>query len=437
LNGIEKKIGLFGFYLFALCLWLSSSIAYVGFGLIICSFGLQIPSNWSRIRTDPVILLFVLFLLFLLIQTFCLQDSQTSVFEFKEAWDWISLWLFFTVAWCIRGEERHVFRCLILAVIGCYLRLAHNVFFEVGWDHFVHKLHSERYGFFFSFNEAGHFSAVILFGFLLFLPRLLEDSGNGVKYFFKILLWITGFGLALQILLHSGSRTAWLAFAMISTIFLPWIYLIGKGRFRLFRLHKTRLLLVIVICLSTIGLLLVNARLVERRLKSVIRHDVETITDLLSLNLKNIPFQNLDKKPVRSSIARRIILLYYGGLLLSERPWLGYGTEVDLQKLISAKSGNKKISKRNHLHNGFLIVLLRFGLIGGSIFFLAGLYLLHGLIQAYRSEKLSRDLFLFLLGALLITAMTGLTGFRWTHMGFRFFWLLLAGMAYTRWMFVR
>ena len=423
--------------MFSLCLWLSTSVAYIGLGLIICSFCLQIPSNWYRIKTDPVVLLFVLFLLFLSIQTFWLQAGQTSVFEFKQAWDWISLWLFFTVAWCVRGEERHIFRCLILVVIGLSLRLVHDVFFEVGWDHFVQMLHSRRYGFHFSVNAAGHFSAVILFGFLMFLPRLLKNNTKGTQLFFNILFWMTGFGLVLEILLLSGSRTAWLACAIISITFLPWIYLIGRDRGRLFRLKEKKTLMVIVTCLLITGLLLVNTKRIKRRLKPVSRYDVKTITDLLSLDLKNIPFQNWDKKRVHSNIARRIILLYYGSKLFSERPWLGFGTTLDLQKLISSKTGNKKISKRNHFHNGFLIVLIRFGFIGGSIFFFAGLYLLYGLIQTFRLKKISKDLFLFILGAFLITAISGLTGFRWTHVGFRFFWLLLAGMAYTRWMFVR
>jgi O-antigen ligase len=396
------------------------------------------PSNWSRIKTDPVVLLFVLFLLFLAIQTFWLQVSQTSDFESKQAWDWISLWLFFTVAWCIRGEERHIFRSLILVMIGLFLRLLYDVFFEVGWDHFVLLLHSRRYGFFFSVNEAGHFSAVMIFGFLLFLPRIVKDHPEGMTVYFNILFWIAGFALTLEILLRSGSRTAWLAFVIISTIFLPWVYLIRRDRFNLFRPKEKKTLLFIVIFFLITGLLFVNIKGIERRLSRPINHDMKTIKNLLSFNLKNIPLQNWDrKKRLKSPIARRLILFYYGSLLLAERPWLGYGTKLHLPELLSYKTGNKKIGERSHLHNGFLIVLIRFGLIGGSIIFLAGLCLLNGLIQAYRSKKLSKDVFLFLLGALLITAITGLTSFRWTHRDFRFFWLLLAGMSYTRFMFVR
>jgi O-antigen ligase len=277
----------------------------------------------------------------------------------------------------------------------------------------------------------------MLFGFLLFLPRLLTDINNRAHFLLNTLFCIAGLGLSLEIFLISGSRTAWFAFFITSIIFLPWIYFIGRDRLNLFRLREKKTLWVIVASVLVTILFFINIGTIKGRLRRPITHDVKTIQNLLNLDLKNIPFQNWDKKRVKSPIARRLILVYYGGLLLAERPWLGYGTQLDLPKLISAKFGNKKISKRNHLHNGFLIVLIRFGLVGGSIIFLAGLCLLYGLIQAYRLKKISKDLFLFLLGAILITAITGLTSFRWIHRDFRFFWLLLAGMSYTRFMFVR
>lgn len=68
---------------------------------------------------------------------------------------------------------------------------------------------------------------------------------------------------------------------------------------------------------------------------------------------------------------------------------------------------------------------------GTVLFGLAGFFLVRALVRAYRSGIIARDVFAFLLGSLLITAMVSLVNFRWTQMDFRFVWLLLAGMAYA------
>ncbi len=84
-----------------------------------------------------------------------------------------------------------------------------------------------------------------------------------------------------------------------------------------------------------------------------------------------------------------------------------------------------------HLHNSYLEVLVRFGVVGAMFFGLAALWVFRAMQQGYRSGALPRDLYLFLIGTFLVTGLWALIEFRMMHMDFRLFAILFGGLAYS------
>ena len=85
----------------------------------------------------------------------------------------------------------------------------------------------------------------------------------------------------------------------------------------------------------------------------------------------------------------------------------------------------------DHLHNSYLEILLRFGIIGALLLTVAALLLINAVVRAHRAGLIPRDYFLFLLGSFGLVAIWSLFDFRALHADWRAYWLLLAGAAYT------
>ncbi len=423
------RLGSTGLYLFAFCLWLSSAAAYAALGLMLVSFCLQVPEQRKRLAHEPLLLLFVLFLLFVGLQSIWLQVTGVSRFSFKSAWDWISLWLFILVALHLGGDENRILRCLVLAFTGLLLALAHEIFFDTGWEAFVEAFHKKRYGILFSQNEAGHYSAVLFLGFLLFSPRLLQRSRRVGFTVLRVLFWASGFLVSLEMLLLSGSRASWLACALGTVICVPWLY-IAEFRTNPRLLNRSGKTLAALLAALLLFLGFLNLDKITNRIHYTLDTDKRFMQQLLRLDFKSMSLQNWGGNYSKGLMIRSA-LSYYGIDLVRDRPWMGWGTAINLPRLLAQKTGMQQLDHFKHLHNGFVILPARFGLLGSALFFLAGLYLLYGLFSVRRTRRMSRDIAVFLFGSLLITAIVGAFNFRWTQMDFRFFWLLLAGMAAT------
>ncbi len=83
------------------------------------------------------------------------------------------------------------------------------------------------------------------------------------------------------------------------------------------------------------------------------------------------------------------------------------------------------------LHNSYLEVLVRFGLVGALLFGIAIFFVLRALWFSYKKGITPRDLFLFFSGAFAVTAAWALIDFRMIHMDFRLYTILFGGLMYT------
>ncbi len=318
-------------------------------------------------------------------------------------------------------------RCLVLAVLGLFAGLAHEIFFELGFKAALDSLRHNRFSILFSENEAGHYSAVLSFGFLAFGPRILKRTGTAGSTCLRVLFWLAGLGVSLEILVLSGSRTSWLAWALVSALLLPWLYA-AEFRSRGKALSGPGKLLFLLAAGLMAILVLSNLPRIKNRIAYTFTFDTRILQELFSSKDRDELFQNWDGT-LSQGLLIRSALSAYGIRLALERPWTGWGVRQHLPDLVAEKTGIAEFKKLKHLHNGYVVLLARFGLPGAGLCFLAAALLFSGIVSARRAGGLSRDSAFFLFGTLLITALVSSTNFRWTQMDFRFFWLILAGMA--------
>jgi O-antigen ligase len=88
----------------------------------------------------------------------------------------------------------------------------------------------------------------------------------------------------------------------------------------------------------------------------------------------------------------------------------------------------------DHLHNTYLEVLVRFGLVGALLMVGTLGLLARGFWVAHREGRLPFDYAWFLTGALGLMAVWSLSDFRLLHPDWRSYWILMGGTMGAFWM---
>jgi O-antigen ligase len=134
----------------------------------------------------------------------------------------------------------------------------------------------------------------------------------------------------------------------------------------------------------------------------------------------------------------RIHVMRFGLKKWMERPIFGWGPGAT-EYLIS-HSGLPALRHpyykggrvwMDHVHNTYLEVLVRFGIVGFSFFLLVVILLFKNLRNACQEGRLPADYALFLTGTLALMALWSLFDFRLLHTDWRSYWLLVGGMTYA------
>jgi O-antigen ligase len=143
--------------------------------------------------------------------------------------------------------------------------------------------------------------------------------------------------------------------------------------------------------------------------------------------------EGLEEAPLGSS-TYRLHLWKFGLAKWLEKPVFGWGPGTTFEMLeaendIALKNPNG--NSFDHLHNAYLEVLFQLGLTGFVLMAIVGTLLMWSIIQAYRKQCLSSYLQAFLLGNFVLIAVYSLTDFRHLHWNWRFYWLIIAGIAFA------
>jgi O-antigen ligase len=140
-----------------------------------------------------------------------------------------------------------------------------------------------------------------------------------------------------------------------------------------------------------------------------------------------------------SPIKYRLGLYRFGFEKWQERPLLGWGpgavksliADSQRPELLQPPKTSGEPHPLDHMHNTYLELLVELGLVGALLLFSIAWLLLRGLWNAYRQGVAPREHFLFVAGALALTAVWSLFDFAVVHWHWRYFVILTAAIAYS------
>ena len=405
------RIGVGALYVFAASAWVSTALANIALSVCLLAFLAQIPSEWPRLRREPMCILVAVAGVYLLGNTLWAMYQQPHLASKQPgaALSWFSLWLFMVIAWWCAGDKHRIRAVLSLALASFIVSLL----LAFDWPQW-HAILIEGYrsGIGFTAAAAGLYAATALLGWLLLATPWNLDLKSRVTLSLAFTAWIAVIVLLIQVIIISQSRTTWLALILVG---IPLAVLAAKATRKKITLRRSVVAGITV--LGLLGIVYSNSEVIRSRLS--LAHT--PLEQMLELDWSHIPY---------SSVGVRLHLDQYGLEKLIERPLLGWGPGTVVTQFAAA-AGFPQLVKQPDLHNSFLLMLVRLGLIGGLIYLAGAAYLSRRVWRAYRNNRMSQRMFLFLLGAAGITILASLMNFRWIHIDFRFFWLILAGVAFS------
>ena len=296
---------------------------------------------------------------------------------------------FFVVGFYLSLNERHIERLLLFALFGFFLNILFHLdeFLSSGEKWWKHSYH-------FGFNNRGGlglYSAAALWGAICFFQRF--------RPWVALILCLFLF----ECLLLSHSRSAWLAMAPLLLGVLvfyrknPWAYAL----------------------MGVVGLLLV---LQSAEFLSRVTAESSTYETLAHGSLPN-PIESPGRE---KSVAIRLWMYLHGLKLWLQHPILGWGP--DATPALIRTTFPEEFPRFNDLHSVPVELLVRFGVVGFTLYWAMVAIVLFAGYQGYRKNLISREVYLFCIGALWIYLVFGIFGFRLRNDDWRYYWFLIAGL---------
>lgn len=411
-------IGVTGLCVFTFFSLLGIAGANLGLALMFLAL-LLTPQAWLRLLHHPLFWLCVLSIVYILLRG-ALASSEIAKSGGtlnNQANDWAMLFLFFIPGWWISRSPNRIHLALWLMFAG----------FTLGIISSLNGLAIERM--LNGMRSGLHFGKPIIFGFdcaaaviaLMTLTLYWIDQRDGQRTLRIVKLSLTSLAILffIQGLIVSQSRGVWLA--LLSALPATWLVL----RLRKTPAHPFRIWQRLAIAAGTVAVLLSVLLLNWNTINQRFMYERHELSVVLS--------EGLDEAPLNSS-TYRLHLWRFGLHKWLERPLLGWGPGMT-QRLVDSEheAGLKHPDGKgfDHLHNTYLEVLLQLGLVGATLIALICGLTIYLLISRYRARHISTYMLALLAGNFVLIVVYSLTDFRHLHWNWRFYWLILAGIAFA------
>jgi O-antigen ligase len=400
-------------YLFALGVFAAPALANVGLGLLVLAAAAKPGPALRLARRHPASPALLALILFFAAQAAALSVSTgLSDADFAVLGDLAKLGLLLPLGLAVAGQAGRAGRALALAGLSLLLCMALHARPGELWQALSDGY--TRLGFGLPAIAFGLYAATALLGVLLlvppYAPQLTPSRRRALLVAAVAALAVIGAGL-----LACRSRGAWLALAVALPPCLVWAWRRGG-------VPRPALAGLAVVLL--IGVLM-NGDALARRLTDdgasyrALAALSDTSTAGTRAGLAALPADSVGLRLRLSGLALERWL---------EQPWFGRGPDAGRRIIVQAD--DPVLAAMAHLHNTYLELLLRFGVVGLAGFgaVLAGLGV--GLRRAARAGNLPPQLGVFLAGALTITLVWSAFDFRLLTQDFRFHTVLLGGIAF-------
>jgi len=416
-----ELLGAVGLVTFAFSCLLSTSGASFGLALLVGATMLR-PSLLRGSRRDPLTLLAAASAVYLVLRAIWAlwEIPETGRLQISQAWAWLRLWLLLVVAWWLKGDLRQSGRLLLLALFGLLVGMVGQLLTN---PHLVSS--GMRTGFHLKIIAFGLYSSTAILGLSVFAPRLWGGRrASWPSFALRVGLWLVILALLVQGLIMTQSRGAWFTAILIAPLVTVLRY---RNWGRSCRLSVGVMASVLVGCTT---LVVMNLPTVTTRLSQ----EKEMFAAAWRGDFEAIP---------SAGFGVRVHTFRFGVTKWLERPLFGWGPG-STEYLIS-HSGLPQLRHSelvegewkegpdwlDHLHNTYLEVLVRFGLVGAFLMLSVLGLLVRSLWVAHREGRVPLDYAWFLAGALGLMAVWSLSDFRLLHPDWRSYWILIGGITGT------
>jgi O-antigen ligase len=406
-----------GLALFAVAAFSQRALAVIGCLLVLWALWHDRREAWPVLHGSPLVLATLMLVGYVLLRTLAaaIGAPENAVLHVKDAARILYLCALPAIAWALRGEHSRVLWLLALAATGFVVaRLWH-----FGWQ-FEHAQGwwQTRMGLGLETIGLGYYAGTLLLGLIVFAPRLLGHCDSARRTALAALGLLLLAAAALQWVILSQSRAAWLALLPLLAV------AVGASAYRFSRRRRGAGAVSLVLAGALlVGLAALNAPTLKERLSE----EQHTLSHLLSGNLDAI--RSGDARGWQYSIGARITMLRDGWAQWREAPLFGKGPAAT--KLTLQSSPDPILPTYNDYHNVALDILVRYGIVGLALVLLCLALLLRSGWRAYRRGDLHADTALFLACGITLLLASTLTNFRLLNFDFRYWTFLLCAPLLT------
>jgi O-antigen ligase len=427
------RLGLFTFFLFY---QLNATVAYIGFALVILVFLFQTKTWWLALKGDTVARIYLILVIYIL------GYAVLATLEFPETLraqriavvDWMHWFLFIPIAWVVRLHYKQLNILLLALASGMLIRILTHAH----WDQIATIFSWPRMGFGITETVFAPLAGMTTLGFLLLAPRFTNPATQTGRWsgIFRSGLWLIGLIILLQSLVLSQTRGVWLAAAIVFPIGIAIRY---ENWLRNYAFKSAKNIAGLILVLLIVGLFIqLNSTPLSSRIKS---ESLQSTPDLVTRTVEGTV--EGDKKVILTSgISYRLILWGIGFKSWKERPLLGWGPGTSeylvqqadnalLNQHVTLQNGKELSLHLTHLHSVYLEIMVRFGVLGGVLFFASPVLLLLGVRKAYLRGTIPWDYVCFIFAGWGFLAMEAFTDFQIFKFAWRNFCVIWAALSYA------
>lgn len=404
-----RFLGYAGLALFALFACFGTAIAYVGLGFLMIATLANTRPAWRLIAGDSVFIALLIFSTYTVGRAVSAAQQLPALShdQYASLWPWLALLLFPLVALWTQGDSRRVRFILVLSLVGLLLAIGRMT----DWKHLSAYMHGARSSFGMTFLDSALYLGSALLGWITFAKRII---GQGRWRYIRLVGWLSMAALLAEMLLMTQSR------AVLGSllVLIPAIIIRQISRTKNSRL-RGRYAAFFLVGIAAVGILgFFNHTGLSQRINAT----YHSVYDIATMPPSKVPY---------TSLGDRIHLYRFAIHKWLQHPVWGWGPGMEAATFFSAAPINPATNAHfPHLHDGYLEILVRFGTVGFVLVFLLAGLIATRFLQEWRRGHIPEDIALFLASASVLTALTNITTFRLIHLYFRFFTLLLAGLAY-------
>lgn len=407
----KEKIEIYSLNAFALCSLWEFSVANI-FILFFCIYALVNYKDICRgYEGTKIFHVFLIFAVYISISALVFSEifPETRGLQVNSIYWWLAPWTFLIISWLIRGREHLVFQMLQFSFVGFIFR----ILTKSEWSLYRDWLSGGRYGFGYPWLVTSLFCAVFLAGVFIFRDKIIKNKASIFFYY------LIGVPFILFVMAINQSRGMFIVIALI--LFCSFFVFIKNIIYK----HGQKRNVFVFFFIFLVGSIILFSQ--YQSIKKRFIEENYLYEKILKFDINEIPY---------SSIGARIHFIDYGKKLILERPFFGWGPGTSSTQYLTktdsvflSASEKENLSNFSHLHNLFLEVMVRLGLVGFVIISISFIAFIKAFKNTTNSTK--GNMSEFFLVFLALNLYFNIYDFRYIYQDYRNFLILYIGIFFS------